>query len=179
LLVIPLPHKQCLFRVSFAVISVCCFVSLAQLCAQELHCEKLQSHNAQSECYDSQLEKSEGEMQRAYERALAAFTYTPQDQKELYRGLTKYEEGWDKRLRRQLKESQRLWLAYCESTCRVLEKEYEGGNITAQVVPVCKRELTEQRTKWLEVSFATRLGKTMHQRSRSPQKISHPSDSCR
>jgi len=78
-------------------------------------------------------------MQRAYERALTACANSPKERKEREQRATSYDQGQERRFLRKLKQSQRLWLAYRESTCGVIEEKYEGGNITAEVVPICKK----------------------------------------
>jgi uncharacterized protein YecT (DUF1311 family) len=95
-------------------------------------------------------------MKRAYNHALAVYRPSPQKEKEL-KGLPTHDQEFaresDKRILRKLMESQRLWMAYRESACAVVEGKYGGGTITALVVPLCKKELTEQRTKWLKDNF--------------------------
>jgi len=144
---------------SLAVIATCCLLSLSRTGAQEPDCKKLENNNAESECFYGRLEKTEAEMQRAYRSALAAYTHNPEEYKTLYPEFSKskydmeHQEKADKRVLRKLSESQRLWVAYRESACGAIEEKYEGGTIIGEVVPICKDELTKERTKWLEAQF--------------------------
>ncbi len=95
-------------------------------------------------------------MNRAYERALAAYTPDSQVQKELA-GMPNYDREQALqayvRILRKLRESQKLWLAYRDSACATVKEKYEGGTITALVVPLCRKDLAEQRTKFLRENF--------------------------
>jgi uncharacterized protein YecT (DUF1311 family) len=151
---------------SLAVIATCCLLSLPRLGAQEPDCKKLESNNAESECFSSRLAKSEAEMQRAYKGALAAYTHSPEEYKTLYPEFSEskydleHQEETDKRVLRKLRQSQRLWVAYRESACGAIEEKYEGGTIIGEVVPICKDELTKERTKWLEAQFGESSGES-------------------
>jgi uncharacterized protein YecT (DUF1311 family) len=95
-------------------------------------------------------------MNRAYERALAAYTPDQQVQKELA-GMPKYDREQaiqaNVRMLRKLRESQKLWLAYRDSACATVEEKYEGGTITALVVPLCRKDLAGQRKRFLQDNF--------------------------
>jgi uncharacterized protein YecT (DUF1311 family) len=124
--------------------------------AQTSQCEKLQSTNEQRECYGLQLEKTEAEMQRAFQAALDRNTPNQEEQREIST-LPKYDREKaledNAKMLRKLKESQKAWVAYCEIACGTIAQKYEGGNIVSLVVPLCKIDMTQQRTKFLKENF--------------------------
>ena len=95
-------------------------------------------------------------MHRAYQHVRDLYIPDLQEQKEI-NALPKYDrkealEYYPKMLRK-LNKSQKAWLAYRESACGTIKQKYEGGTITALVVPICKIEMTQSRTKFLEENF--------------------------
>ena len=133
-----------MYRQAFIVLLLSWLFLPATTSAQQPDCEKLPSHNQQGECFADQLKHAEAEMQRTYERALTSHSgpLSPQEKKELAalpRADRQLELMWRSRMLRRLQESQRLWMAYRDSTCGAYAATYEEGNITASVVPICKR----------------------------------------
>jgi uncharacterized protein YecT (DUF1311 family) len=84
------------------------------------------------------------------------FTPDIQELKEI-NALPKYDREFalesNRKILRKLRESQKAWYAYRESACGAVEQTYEGGTITALVIPLCKIEITQQRTKFLVKNF--------------------------
>ncbi len=126
--------------------------------ADESACEELQSNNTQDECVEQELKHSEQEMLSTYKRLEIALNLVsdPQERKELEK-LPKYDREhelmWSKVTLKRLRKSQALWRAYRDSTCAAYAAQFEEGNITGKLVPMCKTELTQQRTKWLQDAF--------------------------
>jgi uncharacterized protein YecT (DUF1311 family) len=124
--------------------------------AQTSRCEKLGSTAEKSECYMQQLMKAEAEMQKSYQYAQVRFTPDIQELKEI-NALPKYDREFafqsNRKMLRKLKKSQKAWFSYRESACGAVEQKYEGGTITALVIPLCKIEITQQRTKFLVENF--------------------------
>lgn len=141
----------------WCLLGVLFIASGSSLIAQETRCESLPNNNAKSECLYAELKKAEAEMQTAYVRALSL--NDPNRKEENSQPLLPKIDRKSMRESRQhmtqkLRDSQRLWLQYREQACGAVEDKYEGGTIVGEVVPLCKIDLTEQRTKFLRVNFS-------------------------
>ena len=127
----------------------------------ESSCKKLQSNNAQDECFEQELKRSEQEMLNTYKRLeIALKPLSDQRERMELDKLPKYDREhevmWSRISLRRLRKSQALWLAYRDTSCAAYAAQFEEGNITGALVPTCKTELTRQRTKWLLNAFSDR-----------------------
>jgi uncharacterized protein YecT (DUF1311 family) len=139
------------------LLAILLIASVSRLSAEDKRCESSQSNNARSECLYKELQQAEADMQRAYQHALSL---NDPDQKEdsMQPPLPKFDRKMLRENRQhivqKLRESQRLWLEYREKACGAIADKYVAGTIAGEIVPVCKIDLTEQRTKFLLDNFA-------------------------
>ena len=141
---------------ALVLIIVAFAVSPRFMFSEERGCEKLGSTFAKSQCLERKLQISEAEMNRAFEHALSAYLPGNETEKELPTLPKKDAEilrQGDRRTVRALRESQAKWVAFRESSCAAVEHMYQGATITAEAVPACELELTQQRTAWLNSYF--------------------------
>lgn len=125
-------------------------VSFPSISFAQEDCGKLPTTGDQRVCAERQLEDAERAMRRSYDHALSMYTSDPKQQK----GLEKDDLDWYRRVREKLILSQRNWVAYRKSSCAVIAEQYYGGTIVSVAVPLCQKELAEQRTKWLDTFAA-------------------------
>jgi uncharacterized protein YecT (DUF1311 family) len=128
----------------------------------ESSCENLQSNNAQHECLEQELKRSEQEMLNTYNRLKIALNPLSDQRERTELGkLPKYDREhevmWSRISLRRLRKSQALWLAYRNASCAAFAAQFEEGNITGKLVPMCKTEFTQQRMKWLLNAFSDKL----------------------
>lgn len=143
-------------RSAIVLISVVVVLIAAQhLSAQKSDCAKLQSTAEQADCVNHQLQSAESEMNAAFKRALDS--YSPIRDKQASAPLPKSEEAdqikWDLRMQSSLRKSQEAWVRYREIACGTVREMYDGGTMTEVSVPLCKIDLTRERTKFLSSYF--------------------------
>lgn len=139
-----------------ALLLVAFAASATFMFSQERSCEKLESTSAKSECLEQKLQISEAEMNRAFEHALSAYlpgNVTEKDLPTLPKKDAEIFRQEDRLTLRALRESQVKWIAFRESSCTAVEHMSQGATITAEAVPACKLNLTQQRTAWLNSYF--------------------------
>jgi uncharacterized protein YecT (DUF1311 family) len=123
---------------------------------EEQGCLKLQSTAEKAECFGQKLRVAESEMNRAFHHALSAHLPHNETEKELPtlpKKDAQFAREQDRLTVRALRASQVRWLSYRESSCSAVEHTYEEASITAEAVPACKVELTQQRPAWLNSYF--------------------------
>lgn len=143
-------------KTMFALFRISLVACPSYLTAQQAECKSLASANERSECYYNQLKRSEAEMQGAYKHALS-LNETNQSGEGQQLPLPKLDQKLlrehQRSVVRRLRDSQRLWLEYREASCGAVENKYTGGTIVGEAVPLCKTDLTKQRTKFLRDNF--------------------------
>ena len=95
-------------------------------------------------------------MQRVYEHALSQYDPNQKEdsaQPPLPKLDQKMQRDSLRHVVQKLQDSQQLWLDYREKACGAIEDKYKGGTIVGEVVPLCKIDLTKQRTKFLRDNF--------------------------
>jgi uncharacterized protein YecT (DUF1311 family) len=125
--------------------------------AQKMDCGKAASSAEQDQCADQELATAETDLKDAFADALQQYTPTADGQKE-NATLPKYDKDhetrYEKRMRRDLKVSQRIWFQYRTAACAAVSSMYDGGTISPAAASLCKAEVTRQRIKFLRDYFA-------------------------
>lgn len=141
-------------RTLFVVIILCAATS--NCLAQIDSCRQFNSTAEQAQCANLALQSAEHDMKLAFDAALRNYTEEHVDTNEK-QALPKTEQEeqvrWEAAMLRRVKASQRAWLTYRESACGTVKAMYAGGTIAAVIVPLCKADLTLQRTKFLRDYF--------------------------
>ena len=79
----------------------------------------------------------------------------------LIRARTSQEQGplkaYQERSLAKLKAAEVAWIHYRDAQCDAAEQQFEGGTISTSVRLGCLKDLTEQRTKELQQTYATYL----------------------
>jgi uncharacterized protein YecT (DUF1311 family) len=123
---------------------------------QKNGCVDAESTAEQAECAMNELGVAEADMTLAFDRALESYVSTPAKKKE-NQILPKFDRigqiKWEKRMRRDLRISQKAWLGYRESACGAVQEMYDTGTIAKVAVPLCMVEITMARTKFLRGYF--------------------------
>jgi uncharacterized protein YecT (DUF1311 family) len=100
---------------------------------------------------------AETDLKDAFADALQHYTPTADVRKE-DAALPKYDKDheaqYEKRMRRDLEISQKIWLQYRTAACAAVSSMYDGGTISPAAASLCKVEITRQRIKFLRDYFA-------------------------
>lgn len=141
-----------------AFVFLCLLSSLASpVCsqAQEHGCEKLESTAAKVHCLQQKTQVAEAKMNQALEHALSAYLPGSHQNDDLSATpkIKQIVEEEDRLTVTALRESQTEWLSYRASACSAVEHMYEGGTAASEAAEICRLELTEQRTKWVQSNF--------------------------
>ena len=132
------------------------FAASASL-AQDDPCAKLASTAEQSQCVNHQLESAEHDLKLALDAAFRNYTGNQVKEREkhpLPKNEPEKQIRWENVVSAELRASQRTWLKYRESACGTVELTYDGGTFASVAVPLCKTDLTRERTKFLQEYFA-------------------------
>ncbi|MDR3751264.1 MAG: lysozyme inhibitor LprI family protein [Terracidiphilus sp.] len=125
--------------------------------AQKMDCDKAASSAEQDECADQELAMAETDLKDAFADAIQHYTPMADEQKE-NAALPKYdrdhEAQLEKKMRRDLEVSQKIWLQYRTAACAAVSDMYDGGTISPAATSLCKAEITKQRIKFLRDYFA-------------------------
>ncbi len=96
-------------------------------------------------------------MKDAFADALRRYTPATDEQKE-NAALPKYdrdlEAKYEKRMRRDLEISQKIWFQYRTAACAAVSDMYYAGSISPTATALCKEEITKQRISFLRGYFA-------------------------
>ncbi len=140
------------------LVTVCCSLTPLTAPAQKVDCSNAASSAEQDQCADSVLTMAEADLNTALSDALQSYTPTA-DQRKENAALPKYdrdhEAQYEKRMRSDLLESQRIWLQYRAAACATVSDKFDGGTISPSATSLCKTDLTQQRTKFLRDNFGT------------------------
>jgi uncharacterized protein YecT (DUF1311 family) len=100
---------------------------------------------------------ADADLKDAFANALQHYNPTAAEQKE-NAALPKYdrdhEAQYEKRMRRDLEVSQKIWLQYRTAACAAVFDSYDGGTISPAATSFCKEEITRQRIKFMRDYFA-------------------------
>jgi uncharacterized protein YecT (DUF1311 family) len=103
------------------------------------------------------LIEAEAEMNATFSLALQSYTPTAKEMQEIPK-LPKSDRigqiKWNKRIVRDLRRSQKAWLAYRDSSSRSIENWYDGGSGAGIAQSYCALEIIKARTKFLRDYFA-------------------------
>jgi uncharacterized protein YecT (DUF1311 family) len=125
--------------------------------AQNDPCAQLKSTAEQSQCVNRQLKSAEHDLKIALDAAIRYYTESEVKNNEK-QSLPKTEQDaqirWEKAMVGKLRTSQQAWLKYRESACGTVGLMYDGGTFASVAVPLCKADLTRERTKFLQGYFA-------------------------
>jgi uncharacterized protein YecT (DUF1311 family) len=139
-------------------IAICCSLTPFAATVQKVDCSKAASSAEQDQCADKVLTTAETDLNTALSDALHSYGPTTTEQKG-NAALPKYdrdhEAQYEKRMRSDLQESQRIWLQYRAAACAAVSDKYDGGTIGPAATSLCKADMTEQRTKFLRDNFGT------------------------
>lgn len=140
-----------------AFIAVGCILIPLTTSAQKMDCSKPASSAEQDECADRELAKAEADLKNAFADALQHYTPSADEQKE-NAALPKFdrvhEAQYERRMRRDLEVSQKIWLQYRTAACAAVFDTYDSGTIGPSIASLCKEEITRQRIKFLHDYFA-------------------------
>ena len=143
------------FLVAGLIAATCSFVPLTTS-AQNTDCSKAASSAEQDECGERLLAIAEADLKDAFADALQHYNPAADEKKE-NAALPKYdtdrEAQYEKRVRRNLEVSQKIWLQYRATACSAVFESYEGGTIGPLARSLCKEETTRQRIKFLRDYF--------------------------
>ena len=139
-----------------ALFAANCIMMPLTTSAQQTDCSKAASSAEQDECADRLLAIAEADLKVAFSVALQHYNPTPIEQKE-NAALPKYdrdhEAQYEKRMRRNLEVSQRIWRQYRAAACAAVSDSFDGGTISPVATSFCKEEITRQRIKFLHDNF--------------------------
>jgi uncharacterized protein YecT (DUF1311 family) len=119
-------------------------------------CEQFQSTAEQSECANRQLETAERDLKAMFDATLQPYTESTlktNKRKSLPKSEEQEQVRWEKAMLKKFGASQQAWMKYRDSACGTLEFMYAGGTISSVTVPLCKADLTRERTKFLQDHF--------------------------
>ena len=80
--------------------------------------------------------------------------------KEITRKISQEQDqlkGYQERALAKLKAAETAWIHYRDAQCDAAEQQYEGGTVSESVRLGCMLDLTEQRTKELQQTYAIYL----------------------
>jgi uncharacterized protein YecT (DUF1311 family) len=140
-----------------AFISAGCGLIPLTMSAQKMDCSKAASSAEQDKCADRELAMAEADLKDAFSDALQHYTPTSDKQKEnaaLPRYDRDHEAQYERRMRRDLEVSQKIWFQYRTAACASVSDMYDGGTISPAAASLCKVEITQQRIKFLHDYFA-------------------------
>lgn len=117
------------------------FLSLAVVTspASALDCQHPNSTRENIECASQALTEADAKLNEAYGRVLALFS--GQDEDRWYPASTK----------EHLIASEKAWIKYRDENCMAISWNYKSGSIRDEMELTCRKELTEQRTKSLDL----------------------------
>jgi uncharacterized protein YecT (DUF1311 family) len=144
-----------------AFFAICCSLTPLTAPAQKVDCSKAASTAEQDQCADQVLTMAETDLNAALSEALQSYTPRADEQKEnaaLPRYDRDHEALYERRMRSDLQESQKIWLQYRAAACAAVSDKYDGGTIRPAATSLCKADMTQQRTKFLRDNF----GKDSH-----------------
>jgi uncharacterized protein YecT (DUF1311 family) len=121
-----------------------------------MDCGKAASSAEQDICADQELAMAEKDLKDAFANALQHYTPTADGQKEnltLSKFDRDHEAQYEKRMRRDLEISQKVWLQYRTAACAAVFNMYDGGTISPAAASHCKTDITRQRIRFLRDYF--------------------------
>jgi uncharacterized protein YecT (DUF1311 family) len=107
--------------------------------ASALDCQHPSSTPENIQCASLALADADAKLNEAYDRSLALFS--GQDEDRWYPASTK----------EHLIAAEREWIKYRDENCAAISWNYKSGSIRTEMELSCRRELTEQRIKFLEL----------------------------